>query len=55
MMVTNFGHKIVISTESTNLPVSVLPKAKSFQVLCVFITNYGVNNENQRYMAFLGF
>ena len=23
----------------------ILPKTKSFEVLCVFIANYGVNNE----------
>ena len=31
--------------KSTNMPASILPKAKSFKVLCVFIANYGVNNE----------
>ena len=45
MMAANFGQKIVISMESTNMPVSILPKTKSFKVLCVFIANYGVNNE----------
>ena len=44
-MAANFGQKIVISIESTNMPVSVLPKTKSFKVLCVFIANDGVNNE----------
>ena len=37
--------KIVISMKSTNTPVSILPKTKSFKILCVFIANYGVNNE----------
>ena len=45
MMAANFGQKIVISTKSTNMPVSILPKTKSFKVLCVFIARYGVNNE----------
>ena len=27
------------------MPVSILPKTKRFKVLCVFIANYGVNNE----------
>ena len=29
------------------MPVSIriLPKTKSFKVLCVFIANYGINNE----------
>ena len=27
------------------MPVSILPKTKSFKVLCVLIANYGVNNE----------
>ena len=45
MMAANFRKKIVISMKSTNMPVSVLFKAKSFKVLCVFIANYGVNNE----------
>ena len=31
--------------KSTNMPVSVLPKTKSFKVLCAFIANYGVNNK----------
>ena len=48
MMVTNFGQKIVISMKSTNMPVSILPKTKSFKVLYVFIANYGVNNEKIR-------
>ena len=48
MMAANFGRKIVISMESTNMPVSILPKTKSFKVLCVFITNYGVNNEKPK-------
>ena len=44
-MAANFGQKIVISMKSTNMPVSILPKTKSFKVLCVFIAKYGVNNE----------
>ena len=36
--------KIVISMKSTNMPVSVLPKTKSFKILHVFMANYGVNN-----------
>ena len=27
------------------MPVSIMPKKKRFKVLCVFIANYGVNNE----------
>ena len=27
------------------MPVSILPKTKRFEVLCVFVENYGVNNE----------
>ena len=45
MMAANFVQKIVISMKSTNMPVSVLAKTKSFKVLCVFIAKYGVNNE----------
>ena len=45
MMAAHFDQKIVISMKSTNMPVSVLPKTKRFQVLCLFIANYGVNNE----------
>ena len=45
MMAGNFGQKIVISMKSTNMPVSILPKTKSFKVLRVFMANYGVNNE----------
>ena len=45
MMAANFGQKIVISLKSTNMPVSIMPKTKSFKVACVFIANYGVNNE----------
>ena len=40
MIATNFGQKIVISMKSTNMPVSIL-----LNVLCVFIANYDVNNE----------
>ena len=45
MMTANFEQKIVISMKWTNMPVSILPKTKSFKVLCVFIATYGVNNE----------
>ena len=45
MMAANFDQKIVISMNSTNMPVSILPQTKSFKVLCVFIATYGVNNE----------
>ena len=45
MMAANFGHKIVISMKSTNMPVSILLKTKGIKVLCVFTANYGVNNE----------
>ena len=45
MMAANFGQKIVISMKATNMSVSMLPKTKSFKVLCVFIANYGVNNK----------
>ena len=45
MMADNFGQKIVISMKSTNMPVLILPKTKSFKVVCVFIANYGVSNE----------
>ena len=45
MMAANFGQKIVIGLKSINMPVSVLHKTKRFKVLCVFIANYGVNNE----------
>ena len=45
MMAANFiANFIVISMKSTNMPVSILPKTKSFKVLCVFIANYGVKN-----------
>ena len=44
-MAANLGQKIVISMKSTNMPVSILPKTKSFKVLCVLIANYGANNE----------
>ena len=55
MMATNFGQKLVISMKSTNMPVSILPKTKSFKVLCVFITNYGVNNEKSEIHGLPGF
>ena len=45
MMAANCGQQIVISMKSTNMPVSILPKTKSFKVLCVFIANNGVSNE----------
>ena len=45
MMAANFGQKVVISMKSAYMPVSILPKMKSFKVLCVFIANYDVNNE----------
>ena len=45
MIATNFGQKIVISMKSSNMPVSILLKTKGFKVLCVFIANYDVNNE----------
>ena len=45
MTAANFVQKIVISMKSTNMPASILPKTKSFKALCVFIENYGVNNE----------
>ena len=47
-MAANFGQKIVISMKSTNMPNSVLPKTQSCKVLCVFIANYGVNNEKSK-------
>ena len=36
MMAANFGQKIVISMKSANMPVSILPKTKSFKVLCIY-------------------
>ena len=36
-MAANFVQKIIISVKSTNISVSILPKTKSFKVLCVFI------------------
>ena len=30
------------------MPVSILPKTKSFKVLFVLIANYGVNNEKSK-------
>ena len=45
MMAAILGQKIDISMTSTNIPVSILPETKSLKVLCVFIANYGVNNE----------
>ena len=43
-----FWQKIFISVKSTNMPVSILPKTKSFKILCVFIANYGVSNDKIR-------
>ena len=40
-----FWPKNVIRMKSPNMPVSILPKTKSFNVLSVFIANHGVNNE----------
>ena len=37
--------KIAINMKSNNMPVSILPKTKSLKILCLFIVNYGVNNE----------
>ena len=45
MMAAHSGQKFVISMKSTNMPVSILLKTKGIKVLCVFIANYGVNNE----------
>ena len=54
MMVANFGQKIDISMKSTNIPVSIMPKAKSFKLLCIIIANYGVNNEKSEIHGLLG-
>ena len=54
MMVANCGQKIVITMKSTNMPVSILPETKSFKVLCVCITKYGVNNEKSEIHGLLG-
>ena len=54
MMAANFGQKINISMKSTNMPDSILPKTKSSKVLCVFIANYGVNNEKSEIHGLLG-
>ena len=54
MIAANFGQKVVISMKSNNMPVSILPKLKSFKVLCVFISNYGVNNEKSEIHGLLG-
>ena len=54
MMAANFVQKIVISMKSTNMSVSILPKTKRFQVLCVFIANYGVNNEKSEIHGYPG-
>ena len=53
-MAANFSQKIVISMKSTDMPVSILPKTKSFKVLCVFIANYGVNNEKSEIQSLPG-
>ena len=45
MMAANFDQKIVSSMISTNMPVSILSKTKSFKVLFIFTATYGVNNE----------
>ena len=54
MIAVNFVKKIVISMKSTNMSVSILPKTKSFKVLCVFIANYGVNNEKSEIHGYPG-
>ena len=54
MMAANFGQTIVIRMKSTNMPVSILHKTKSFKVLCVFIANYGVSNEKSEIHGFPG-
>ena len=45
MMAANFVQNVVINMKSTKMSVSITHKTKSFKVLCVFIANYGVNNE----------
>ena len=40
--------------KSTNMSVSILPKTKSFKVLCVFIANYGINNEKSEIHGYPG-
>ena len=55
MMAANSVQKIVISEKSTNMSVSILLKTKSFKVLCVFIANYGVNNEKSEIHGSPGF
>ena len=54
MIAANFVKKIVINMKSTNMSVSILPKTKSFKVLCVFIANYGVNNEKSEIHGYPG-
>ena len=54
MMAANFVQKIVISMKSTNMSVSILPKTKSFKVLCAFIAIYGVNNEKSEIHGYPG-
>ena len=36
------------------MPDSILPKTNSFKVLCVFIANYGVNNEKSEIHGLTG-
>ena len=36
------------------MPVSTFPKTKRFKVLCVFIANYGVNNEKSETLGLPG-
>ena len=54
MMAAYFVQKIVISMKSTNMSVSILPKTKAFKVLCVFIANYGANNEKSEIHGYAG-
>ena len=51
MMAANFDQKIVISMKSTNMPVSLLHKTKSFMYIHIMVSTM----KNQRYMASLGF
>ena len=54
MMAANFGHKVVISMKTTIYQSQYCLKQKSFTVLCVFIANYGVNNEKSEIHGLLG-
>ena len=54
MMAINFVQNIVISMKSTNMPISILPKTNCFKVLCVFITNHGVDNEKSEIRGYPG-